>query len=96
MTYTEFFRERQERATAEVEKAASAAAKGETATPIAVTLLTGFPRAGKTTLLRYILNAQHGVSKSPRIENEFGEVPLTTADWRSRRQIVPLTNGCIC
>ncbi len=43
--------------------------------PIAVTLLTGFFSAGKTTLLRHILNEQHGY-KIAVIENEFGEVSV--------------------
>jgi G3E family GTPase len=79
-----------------VEKAAYAAAKGETMTPIAVTLLTGFLGAGKTTLLRHILNAQHGL-KIAVIENEFGEVSIDTQLVGDRAtQIKTLTNGCIC
>ncbi len=81
---------------AEVEKAASAAAKGETMTPIAVTLLTGFLGAGKTTLLRHILNEQHGFNIAV-IENEFGEVSVDDQLIGDRAtQIKTLTNGCIC
>ncbi len=39
-------------------------------TPIAVTLLTGILGAGNTTLLRHILNEQHGI-KIAFTENEF-------------------------
>ncbi len=46
----------------------------ESMNPIAVTLLTGFRRR-KTTLLRHILNEQHGY-KIAVIENEFGEVSV--------------------
>ncbi len=75
MSYEEFFRERQNaRATAAMVKAVCAVVNGESMNPIAVTLLTGFRRR-KTTLLRHILNEQHGY-KIAVIENEFGEVPL--------------------
>lgn len=81
---------------AAMEKAASAAAKGDNMTPIAVTLLTGFLGAGKTTLLRHILNEQHGF-KIAVIENEFGEVSVDDQLIGDRAtQIKTLTNGCIC
>ncbi len=81
---------------AAMEKAASAAAKGDNMTPIAVTLLTGFLGAGKTTLLRHILNEQHGF-KIAVIENEFGEVSVDDQMIGDRAtQIKTLTNGCIC
>jgi uncharacterized short protein YbdD (DUF466 family) len=96
MTYTNSSASARKRATAEVEKAASAAAKGENMTPIAVTLLTGFLGAGKTTLLRHILNEQHGF-KIAVIENEFGEVSVDDQLIGDRAtQIKTLTNGCIC
>ena len=43
--------------------------------PIAVTILTGFFRIRKTTLLRHMLNEEHSY-KIAVIENEFGEVPI--------------------
>lgn len=64
--------------------------------PIAVTLLTGFLGAGKATLLRHILNEQHGF-KIAVIENEFGEVAVDDQLIGDRAtQIKTLTNGCIC
>ena len=43
----------------------------ETPDLIPVTILTGFLRAGKTTLLNRILHEKHG-QKNAVIENEFG------------------------
>ena len=64
--------------------------------PVAVTLLTGFLGAGKTALLRHILEADHG-HKIAVIENEFGEVPIDNAIIGDRAtQIKTLSNGCIC
>lgn len=65
-------------------------------TPIAVTLLTGFLGASKTTLLRHILNEQH-CFKIAVIENKFGEISIDDqliGDCAT--QIKALTNGCIC
>ena len=51
---------------------------------------------GKTTLLRHILNEQHGY-KIAVIENEFGEVSVDDQLIGDRAtQIKTLTNGCIC
>ena len=58
--------------------------------------LMGPSGLGKTTLLRHILNEQHGY-KIAVIENEFGEVSVDDQLIGDRAtQIKTLTNGCIC
>jgi G3E family GTPase len=61
-----------------------------------VTLLSGFLGSGKTTLINYILNQNHG-KKIAVIENEFGEICIDSefvigAD----DNIFEMGNGCIC
>ncbi|HYC71193.1 MAG TPA: GTP-binding protein [Opitutaceae bacterium] len=66
------------------------------ATPIPVTVLTGFLGAGKTTLLNRILTEQHG-RKIAVIENEYGEVGVDNQlVIRSDEEIFEMNNGCIC
>ena len=65
-------------------------------TPISVTILTGFLEAGKTILLRHILNVEHGY-KIAVIENELGAEPIDNQlIGDNASQITTLSNGCIC
>lgn len=68
----------------------------EAATPIPVTVLTGYLGSGKTTLLNRILTETHG-KRFAVIVNEFGEVGIDNdlivdAD----EEIFEMNNGCIC
>lgn len=68
----------------------------ETATPIPVTVLTGYLGSGKTTLLNRILTETHG-KRFAVIVNEFGEVGIDNdlivdAD----EEMFEMNNGCIC
>jgi G3E family GTPase len=68
----------------------------QTASPIPVTVLTGYLGAGKTTLLNRILTEPHG-KKFAVIVNEFGEIGIDNelvvgAD----EEVFEMNNGCIC
>jgi G3E family GTPase len=71
--------------------------KDEDKTP--VTIVTGFLGAGKTTLVNYILNENHG-KKIAIIENEFGAVnideDLVAENLRAAEDIISMDNGCVC
>src|SRR4026208_183586 len=64
---------------------------------IPVTILTGFPAAGKTTLLNRILHENHG-EKIAVIENEFGETGVDNEILvkDEDEQIIEMNNGCLC
>src|SRR5262249_2503512 len=63
---------------------------------VPVTVLTGFLRAGKTTLLNHILTAQHG-RRIAVIENEFGEVGVDgDLVIGAEEELFETNNGCIC
>ena len=72
---------------------------------IPVTIITGFLGAGKTTLVRYLL--QHNQQRRIAVlVNEFGEVgidgellrdcQICDEDENSNTNIIELTNGCLC
>ncbi|ELR96883.1 cobalamin biosynthesis protein CobW [Gloeocapsa sp. PCC 73106] len=65
---------------------------------IPVTVITGFLGAGKTTLVRHLLQHNQG-RRIAVLVNEFGEVGIDGELLRSCQvcdQIVELTNGCLC
>src|SRR5512136_1095082 len=72
---------------------------------IPVTVITGFLGAGKTTLIRHLLQNNQG-RKIAVLVNEFGEVGIDGDLLRSCQvcdeegdagsNIVELTNGCLC
>lgn len=72
---------------------------------IPVTVVTGFLGAGKTTLIRHLLQNHQG-RRIAVIVNEFGEVGIDSELLRTcqmcdeaedaNRNIIELTNGCLC
>ncbi|CAA2998240.1 COBW domain-containing protein 1 isoform X2 [Olea europaea var. sylvestris] len=70
--------------------------------PVGVTVITGYLGAGKSTLVNYILNSQHG-KRIAVILNEFGEeIGVERAMINEGEggalveEWVELANGCIC
>ncbi|XP_042412740.1 COBW domain-containing protein 1-like [Zingiber officinale] len=70
--------------------------------PVGVTVITGYLGAGKSTLVNYVLNAQHG-KKIAVILNEFGEeigverAMINEGDGGALvEEWVELANGCVC
>ena len=63
------------------------------------TIVLGFRRSGKTTLLNHILKGDHG-KRIVVIENEFGEIDidseLVAFEERGDENIMLLNNGCLC
>ncbi len=61
-------------------------------------IVTGFLGAGKTTLVKRILNFSEDLSKTAILVNEFGKVGIDSALIKSTApaEIVELSNGCIC
>jgi G3E family GTPase len=67
-----------------------------TDTRVPVTVVTGFLGSGKTTLVNYILSANHG-KRIAVIENEFGEIGIDDAlVIDAEEEIFEMNNGCIC
>lgn len=67
---------------------------------VPLTILTGFLGAGKSTVLNYILRAEHGMRVAVLI-NEFGEVGIDgslvgSADAGDEGGVAVLSNGCMC
>ena len=68
---------------------------------VPITLLTGYLRAGKPTLLNHVLSNQEGY-KVAVIVNDIGEVNIDAAliekggNVTMDGSLVPLSNGCIC
>jgi G3E family GTPase len=66
------------------------------ATPIPVTVLTGYLGSGKTTLLNRILSETHG-KRFAVIVNEFGEVGIDNdLVVNADEEVFEMNNGCIC
>ncbi|KAJ3673112.1 hypothetical protein LUZ60_006486 [Juncus effusus] len=70
--------------------------------PVGVTVITGYLGAGKSTLVNYVLNGQHG-KKIAVILNEFGEeIGVERAMINEGEggalveEWVELANGCVC
>ena len=69
---------------------------------VPVTVITGFLGAGKTSLIRHILQNASG-RKLALIINEFGNLGIDgdilngcAVDTCSSEDMLELTNGCIC
>jgi len=66
---------------------------------LAVTVITGFLGAGKTTLVNYVLNEDHG-KKICVIENEFGAINIDTGlvaeNMKVAEEVISMDNGCAC
>lgn len=64
---------------------------------IAVTILTGFLGAGKTTLINAFLDNNHD-ERIAIIENEFGSVNIDGSLLKSNDtiEVIELSNGCVC
>uniref|UniRef100_A0A804QG56 COBW domain-containing protein 1 n=1 Tax=Zea mays TaxID=4577 RepID=A0A804QG56_MAIZE len=72
------------------------------ASPVGITVITGYLGAGKSTLVNYILNEQHG-KRIAVILNEFGEeIGVERAMINEGQggalieEWVELANGCVC
>ena len=70
--------------------------------PVRICLITGYLGAGKTTLLNHILANREGI-RAAVIVNDIGEINVdaeliarTGAVSEADRNLIPLSNGCIC
>src|ERR1700678_1759394 len=63
---------------------------------IPVSIVTGFLGAGKTTLIRVLLDSPEGAATAI-VVNEYGEIGIDNALLRaSSEATVLLGNGCVC
>src|SRR6266581_3279811 len=63
---------------------------------IPVSIVTGFLGAGKTTLIRALLESPEGANTAI-VVNEYGEIGIDNALLRSSSDVtVLLGNGCLC
>ena len=63
---------------------------------VAVTLITGFLGAGKTTLINHLLHNEQGLAIAA-IVNDFGSINIdATLISESSDDVIGLKNGCIC
>ncbi|MGI9401117.1 MAG: cobalamin biosynthesis protein CobW [Rhizobiaceae bacterium] len=76
--------------------------QNESSVKIPATVVTGFLGAGKTTLIRNLLNSANG-RKIALIINEFGDMGVDGdllkgcgVETCTEEDVVELTNGCIC
>lgn len=68
-------------------------------TRVGISLITGYLGAGKTTVLNRILTSDPGL-RAAVIVNDIGEVNVDASLIREGagegREVIPLTNGCVC
>lgn len=60
-----------------------------------VYIISGFLGAGKTTIIKHILNSQR-LGKVMLLENEFGEIGIDGNLFDEGLQITEINSGCIC
>ena len=66
-------------------------------TMTSIDIFSGFLGAGKTTLIRKLINEGYKGQKLVLIENEFGEIAIDGGFLKDAGvQITELSSGCIC